>query len=113
MLYEDELREVFGFYRDADPDPSEWFPTEDFARFTPYLEARKEEARAKRHVDETHALRAARGSDRTRSDLDEEHDEASDALRDAKAERKRLDRDHELGEIRLRAEIKLLELRGS
>jgi hypothetical protein len=111
--YEDELREVFGFYRDSDPDPSEWFPPEDFHLFTPYLEALKEEARSQRRVDETHASRASRGNDRTRKDLDHEHDEASEALKQAKKERKRLDRDHQLREIRLRAETKLLELRES
>ena len=110
--YEDELREVFGFNRDVDPDPSEWFPSEDFARFMPYLEALKEEARAKRLVGETHAPRTARGADRTMHDLDDEHDQAAEARRNAKAERKRLDRDHEMGEIRLRAEIKLFELRS-
>ena len=46
-------------------------------------------------------------------DLDDEHDQAEEALRDARAELKSLDRDHELGAIRLRAEIKLLELRDS
>jgi hypothetical protein len=111
LPYEDELMDVFGFYRDVDPDPSEWFSTEDFARFTPYLEALKEEARAKRGVDETHAPRTARGPDRTTCDLDDEHDQAAEALRDARAELKRLNRDRELGAIRLRAEIKLLELR--
>jgi hypothetical protein len=33
--YAAELRDIFGFVRDPNPDPSEWFPADEFHRFMP------------------------------------------------------------------------------
>jgi hypothetical protein len=109
--YEEELRVVFGFSRASDPDPSEWFPIEDFDRFRPYLEALRTETRAQTRVDETHGSRADRGEDRSVEALDEDHDKASGALASATKELMRLEGNEELGRILLRAKTKLNESR--
>jgi hypothetical protein len=105
--YEEELGVVFGFSRASDPDPSEWFPTQDFDRFKPYLEALRTETRAQTRVDETHGSRAERGEDRSIEDLDEDHDQASGALGGATKELMRLEGNEELTEILLRTKTKL------
>ena len=106
-LYEAELNEVFGFVPDRDPDPSEWFPPDDFQKFKVYLEAVRKGNRASLGAEEALASRRlmarnTRGRDRATK----EHETASAELTAARAQQSRLNRAG-LEEIRLRAENRL------
>jgi hypothetical protein len=105
--YEDELKAIFGFDPDSDPDPSEWFPPEEFSAFRPYLETVRRARRAS--LLAVDALRRRRvmardigGRDRATKD----HAKASGERDAANAQQRRLDRDG-LGEIRLRVADRL------
>lgn len=109
--YEEELREAFGFKRPPDPDPAKWFPTDEFYRYKPVLDAVRSKRKAAALVEDTHARRVARGRDRTDDRVVVAHERAAEALRAAEVELGRLEGDEELGGIRLRAENRLNELR--
>lgn len=105
--YEDELKAIFGFDPVSDPDPSEWFPPEEFSEFRPYLETVRRARRASLLAID--ALRRRRvmardigGRDRATKD----HAKASVERDAANAQQRRLDRDG-LGEIRLRVADRL------
>ena len=105
--YEDELKAIFGFDPDSDPDPSEWFAPEEFSAFKPYLETVRRARRAS--LLAVDALRRRRvmardigGRDRATKD----HAKASVERDAANAQQRRLDRDG-LGEIRLRVADRL------
>ena len=109
--YEDELKAVFGFDPGSDPDPSEWFPSEEFSEFEPCLETTRRARRAT--VLAVDALGRRRvlardivGRDRATRD----HATAVRQRDAANAQLRRLDRDG-LGEIRLRVADRLGTLR--
>lgn len=105
--YAAELKAIFGFDPGSDPDPSEWFPLDEFYQFRPYLETVRRVRKASLLAEE--ALRRRRvmardivGRDRAIKD----HDKASRERDAASAQQRRLDRVG-LGEIRLRAADRL------
>ena len=105
--YEEELKAIFGFDPGSDPDPSEWFPPEEYSAFRPYLETVRRARRAS--LLAVDALRRRRlmardiaGRDRATKD----HAKASADRDAANAQQRRLDRDG-LGEIRIRVADRL------
>jgi hypothetical protein len=111
--FEAELQEIFGYRRPPDPDPSEWFPTEDFHRYRPVLEALKTVTQAKAQLEGPYSRRVAKGRDWTDDRIAADHEQASATLRGAEEDLRQLDADPALGEIRLRVEKMLNELRHS
>jgi hypothetical protein len=109
--YQAELQEVFGFHRPPDPDPSEWFSTEDFLTYRPVLEALKTVTQAKAQLEGPYSRRVAKGRDWTDDRVAVDHEQASATLRAAEEDLRRLDADPALGGIRLRVEKKLDDLR--
>lgn len=108
--YEAELQEVFGFDRDSDPDPSEWFPTEDFYRFKPYLEAVRTSRAAAERADGARKRREKTHDHAQRKRVIEDQTNAAEKM-DAANKQQGLFNRGELGEIRHRAETRLGVLR--
>ncbi len=110
-LYRAELKAIFSFDPSSDPDPSEWFPLDEFYEFRPYLETVRRVRKASLLAEE--ALRRRRVMARdiaARDRADKDHDKASRERDAASAQQRRLDRVG-LGEIRLRVEDRLSILR--
>jgi hypothetical protein len=105
--YEDELTAIFGFDPGSDPDPSEWFPPEEFSRFRPYLETARRARRASLLAVEALGRRRVMARDIAGRDrATKDHAKASGDRDAANAQQRRLDRDG-LGEIRLRVADRL------
>jgi hypothetical protein len=105
--YGAELKAIFGFDPGSDPDPSEWFPLDEFYDFRPYLETVRKVREASLLAEEALGrCRAMAGDIVERDRASEDHDKASRERDAASAQQRRLDRVG-LGEIRLRAEDRL------
>ena len=105
--YEDELTTVFGFDPGSDPDPSEWFPLEEFSRFRPYLETARRARRASLLAVEALGRRRVMARDMVGRDrATKDHAKASGDRDAANAQQRRLDRDG-FGAIRLRVADRL------
>jgi hypothetical protein len=105
--YGAELVAIFGFDPGSDPDPSEWFPPDEFNEFRPYLETVRRARKASLLAEEALGRRRAMARDIVGMDrASKDHDEASRERDAASAQQRRLDRVG-LGEIRLRAEDRL------
>jgi hypothetical protein len=104
--YAAELRDIFGFVRESDPDPSEWFPADEFLRFIPYLEnvrrARKAGLRGEEALSRAMMTSDPLAVDRATAD----HERASSDREGDLAKQRQMDTAG-LGEIRLRAEDRL------
>jgi hypothetical protein len=111
-LCQKDLQEVFGFASPPDPDPSEWFPTDEFYRFKPVLDAVRKKREAAAILERSHARRVARDRDRTNDRVVAAHEQAAEAFRAAELELARLESDEAMDEIRFGAETRLNELRS-
>jgi hypothetical protein len=105
--YKAELKAIFGFDPGSDPDPSEWFPLDEFYQFRPYLETVRRVRKASLLAEEALGRRRVMARDIVGRDrANKDHDKASRERDAASAQQRRLDRVG-LGEIRLRAEDRL------
>jgi len=105
--YEDELKTIFGFDPGSDPDPSEWFPSDELSEFRPYLETTRRARRATVLAGDALGRRRVLARDivgRDRATRD--HAKAACERDAANAQLRRLDRDG-LGAIRLRVADRL------
>lgn len=109
--YEDELKTIFGFDPGSDPDPSEWFASEEFSAFKPYLETTRRVCRATVLAVDALGRRRVLARDIVGRDRATRDHATAVCERDAaNAQLRRLDRDG-LGEIRLRIADRLGILR--
>jgi hypothetical protein len=105
--YEAELREVFGFVPERDPEPPEWLSPDEFQRVKPYFDAMRRGNRASLRAEEALGRRRLMARNIIgRNRATKELEKASAELTAAKAQQGRLD-DAGVRELRLRAEDRL------
>jgi hypothetical protein len=104
--YSAELRGIFGFISGSDPDPSEWFPADEFNRFTPYLENVRRTRKASLRGEDALTRRMMAGDSPGRDRATADYERASADLEGDRAKQRQMDTAG-LGEIRRRAEDRL------